>query len=226
MSASATTARRRAVLPLAAAMATALLAGCAGRDHIEVGSIPDDYRTNHPIVIGEKVEALDIPVAVNGYQVTRGQQELVAGFLYGYDRKTSPTVTILVPVGAANSGAASAVAGDLGRQLRRSGVADVYVAHYQADAPDMAAPIRITYTAIRAQTGKCGRWPADMLETSENKHYANFGCAYQSNLAAQVADPYDLIGPRHPSEIDAQKRSTAIGEYQDATSGWSPEVNY
>ena len=31
-----------------------LLGGCANVHNIEVGSVPDDYRTNHPIVISEK----------------------------------------------------------------------------------------------------------------------------------------------------------------------------
>lgn len=217
MLSSATMARRGAALPLAAALAVALLSGCAAlkRDHIEVGAIPDDYRTNHPIVIGEKVETLDIPVAADGYRMTRNQSDLVKGFLYSYDREAGPAVTILVPHDAANSGAASAVAVDIGRMMRHSGVADVYVAHYQAGAPGAAAPIRITYTAIRAHTDKCGRWPEDLLETSENRHYANFGCAYQNNLAAQVANPNDLIGPRQPTEIDAENRGAVIDAYRN-----------
>ena len=67
---------------------------------------------------------------------------------------------------------------------------------------------------MRAQTGKCGRWPADVLETSENKHYANFGCSYQNNIAAQIANPGDLLGPRKETEIDAANRSVVIGDYQ------------
>ncbi len=61
---------------------------------------------------------------------------------------------------------------------------------------------------MRAQTDKCGRWPEDILETSENKHYANFGCSYQNNLAAQIANPADLLGPRKQTPIDAANRET------------------
>ena len=224
MLATSTTNRRRAVLPLAATMAAALLAGCANRDHIQVGAIPDDYRTNHPIVIGEKAETLDIPVAADGYRMTRGQRDLVAGFLYNYDDKAAPTVTILVPADAANSAAASSVAVDIGKAMRHSGISNVYVASYQVGAPDALPPIRVTYTAIRAQTGKCGRWPADLMENSENKHWANFGCSYQNNLAAQIANPHDLIGPRRPTEIDAEKRGVAIDDYQTSVSDWAPET--
>ena len=42
-----------------------LLAGCAKRDSITVGAVPDDYRTNHPIVIAEK-DAGDRPAGRRG----------------------------------------------------------------------------------------------------------------------------------------------------------------
>ncbi|MCB8829257.1 hypothetical protein LJD47_30045, partial [Escherichia coli] len=47
--------------PVLALLTVALLAGCADRG-TTVGSIPDDYRTNHPIVISEKEQVADIPV--------------------------------------------------------------------------------------------------------------------------------------------------------------------
>ena len=64
------------------------------------------------------------------------------------------------------------------------------------------------------------------MENSENKHWANFGCSYQNNLAAQVANPHDLIGPRRPTEIDAEKRGVAIDDYQTSVSDWAPETEY
>ena len=87
---------------------------------------------------------------------------------------------------------------------------------YQAPSVDISAPVRVAYTAMRAQTNKCGRWPEDILDNAENKHYANFGCSYQNNLAAQIADPADLLGPRKLSEVDAEKRGVVIDEYRRA----------
>ena len=54
----------KAAIVLAAA-AVALLSGCAKRDSITVGAVPDDYRTNHPIIIAEKEETLDLPVGAS-----------------------------------------------------------------------------------------------------------------------------------------------------------------
>ncbi|TIU72362.1 MAG: pilus assembly protein CpaD, partial [Mesorhizobium sp.] len=68
--------------------------------------------------------------------------------------------------------------------------------------------------SVKAQTDRCGRWPEDLLQTSENKHYADFGCSYQNNLAAQMANPTDLLGPRKQSDIDAENRSAVIDVYR------------
>lgn len=219
---------RRLTLPILLAVTASLMSGCAGfkRDSVVVGSVPDDYRTNHPIVIGETAESIDIPVASDGYRMTRGQRDVVDGFMYRYDKSAATPVTILAPAGSANAAAASNVASDIGQFLHRSGIGHVQIAHYQVDAPDVSAPIRVSYNAVRATTDKCGRWPEDILQTSENKHYANFGCSYQNNLAAQVANPNDLVGPRRPTEIDAENRSVAIDEYQTKDTTFSPVTNY
>ena len=214
---------RRLTLPLVAA---AMLAGCATRDHVVVGAVPDDYRTNHPIVIGEKEETIDIAVAQDGYRMTRSQRDAVDGFLYRYDKGAATPVTILAPNGSANAAAASSVAADMASFIRKTGVRNVQINHYSVGSGDVSAPIRVSYFAVRASTGKCGRWPEDLMQNSENKHYANFGCSYQNNLAAQVANPNDLVGPRRPGEIDAEKRGTAIGDYQEQVSDWSPESDY
>ena len=104
--------------------------------------------------------------------------------------------------------------------------ARIVVSSYGAQSLDESAPIRVSFVAMKAQTDKCGRWPADIAETSENKHYANFGCSYQNNLAAQVADPADLIGPRKQTTIDAEKRSLVIDEYRKAPIITGTEIDY
>jgi len=199
------------------ALSAALLAGCANRDSIQVGSIPDDYRTNHPIVVGERERTIDLPVAASAHKVSREQAQVLAGFMDDYDAKSGAAVRILVPYGSANAAAASAVAAQMVDVIGRQGVplSRILVNAYDAGAPDVSAPIRVAYSAVTASVGKCGRWPKDIAETSDNRHYANFGCAYQNNLAAQVANPYDLLGPRKMTEIDPENRASAIDAYKN-----------
>ena len=203
-------------LPLLAVAVTALLAGCAQRDSITVGAIPDDYRTNHPIVIAEKNQKIDLPVGAGDRGMTGSQRDTLLGFLDGYDKSAAPTLTIQIPSGSANEVAASAAGRDFARLAVASGVKRnrIVVVSYQAGSSETSAPVRVSYIAVRAQTDKCGRWPDDLAETSENKHYADFGCSYQNNLAAQMANPADLLGPRKQTTIDAENRGKVIDVYR------------
>jgi len=203
-------------IPFLAAASVVLLSGCANRDSVVVGSIPDDYRTSHPIVISEQDQKIDLPVGASDRGATRDQRQSLLGFLDGYDRSAASVLTIAVPSGSANALAAQAVARDFKRIAEASGVhaSRIAVISYQAPVADASAPIRVAFPAMRAHTNQCGRWPKDLADTTENRHYANFGCASQNNLAAQVANPDDLLGPRKQSPIDAERRDIAIDIYR------------
>lgn len=227
-------AARPAALTAGAALALALLAGCGavGRDHVVVGSVPDDYRTNHPIVVAEKEQRLDLPVAAGDRGVTAGQRTAVLGFVSQYDRTAASQFTILAPSGSANELAARRAARDFAEIARKNGVpaGSIAIAAYQAGPEERSAPVRLSFSAMRAHTDRCGRWPDDVLNNADNKHYANFGCSYQNNLAAQIANPSDLLGPRKMTEINATRRTNSISDYENRASDWaeppSTEVDY
>jgi pilus assembly protein CpaD len=207
---------RRSAIPILAIAIAASLAGCAKRDSITVGAIPDDYRTTHPIVIAEKNQKIDLPVGAGDRGMTGSQRDTLLGFLDGYDKSAAPALTIATPIGSANEVAATAAARDFARLAIASGIKRdrIVVTSYQSVVPEASAPIRVSYISVRAQTDKCGRWPEDILETSENKHYADYGCSSQNNLAAQLANPADLLGPRKSTDIDAENRGAVIDVYR------------
>jgi pilus assembly protein CpaD len=216
---------RLVLYPMAAALGISLLSGCVGRDHVIVGAIPDDYRTNHPITISEREQVTDIPVGASDRGMTRAQRNLLEGFLDSYDRSAAPVVRILLPTGSANQAAARRAAAGLAEVAREAGVPRGHLAilSYQAGAPDSQPPIRVSYSKVVASAGPCGRWPEDLTVNAENKHYADFGCSYQHNLAAQIADPNDLVGPRKEGDIDAENRNNVINVYRSR--GISPEFS-
>lgn len=196
-----------------------LLGSCANPDGMTTSSLPDDYRTRHPIVVGEAEKAIDIPIAAGDQGLTRGQSEVIAGFASNYLSASKGIIRIVTPQGSINSGAAAAAAGDIRRLLVRMGVPKNRILHtgYEARGYGSAAPVRLSYVAITAQVGPCGEWPADLtLNTVENKNYHNFGCASQRNLAAQMANPNDLLGPRRMTPADAEQRGQAIERYREA----------
>jgi pilus assembly protein CpaD len=192
--------------------------GCARVENVEVGAIPDDYRTNHPIVVSEQEYAINVAAARDDRTLTLGSRDAVRGFADTYRESASGTVNIMTPIGSPNVAAASRVAGQIRTELINQGIPEDRIAmvSYQAASTGDAAPIRLSYYGIRASTGPCGRWPKDLvLNTADNKHYENFGCATQNNLAAQIADPSDLLAPRGMTPIDAERRDVVLRNYRE-----------
>lgn len=212
------------------ALSAVALSGCASfkqRDAIEVGSVPDDYRTRHPIVIAEKQRVFQVPVSGQSGHMSKAMKSVTLAFLDDYKDNGTGMVRIQAPMGAANSGAASAVASQVADIAKQAGVPQGNIVHENYHpSVEQAAPVRIIYTAMMAQTSECGRWSDDTLSNSENKQYKNFGCSNQANLAAQIADPADLLGPRQQGEVDAANRDAVIDAYRSETGTFESTISY
>ncbi|MGP4723535.1 CpaD family pilus assembly protein [Agrobacterium deltaense] len=211
---------RRTGLVVVAALAAGLLQGCA-RDPMTTNAIPDDYRTRHPITLSEAEHSLDIPVSASDSRLTTAMADNVRGFAQNYASMSTGIINIQTPSGSANSAAASRMAKQIRSTLSGAGVAPgkIMETRYAASPNGDTSPIRLSYVAVTAMTGQCGQWPEDLSDnTFANKNWYNFGCASQSNLAAQIANPMDLVGPRGMSPIDAERRAVVIDTYRGKTS--------
>ena len=196
------------------------LAGCVGSNSVVVGSVPQDYRTTHPIVLSEKEQTLDVPVASSDRRMLIGVTDMVRGFADKYRHSASGLVRIMVPHGSANAGSASIVSHQVRKVLIANGVPASLTVIVPYDAGGYGdAPIRIAFRATTAHTDQCGRWPTDLARDDNNGNYENFGCATQNNLAAQVANPSDLLAPRQMTPIDSERRTAVYQSY--VTSGSS-----
>lgn len=213
---------RRLALVMTVAAFSTLLQGCGTRDGMTTGSIPDDYRTRHPITLTEVEHTLDIPVASGDHRITIGMQDSINGFIADYKSRSSGVIQILSPEGSMNAGAANAARRQIRSLMVQAGVPSpkIIESRYTAAPVGDAAPIRLSYVATTAVTNPCGQWPEDAANnTFENKNYYNFGCATQNNLAAQIANPMDLVTPRAMTPIDATQRGKVISDYRGTQSG-------
>lgn len=206
----------RSLHPAGALVLMGLLAGCANVHSIEVGSVPDDYRTRHPIVVAEDDQNLDIPIVRTEARLSTATRERIRDFAGRFRASGADALRVELPYGSANAAAAERVSPQVMEVLRGEGVpADaVFLTAYQAAGVDGPVPIRLAFSTLVARTERCGRFPEDLGDTHENKNFHNFGCATQQNLAAQVADPRDLLGPRGVDQIDATRRSVVIENYR------------
>ena len=193
---------------------------CGADDYVSVAKALDDAaKTVGVNFIGGFSALVHKGFTAGDRKLTRGQSEVIAGFAAEYQRSSKGIIQIVTPNGALNSGAAASAAGEIRQLLVRMGVPKNMIVQNSYPAGDYgtSAPVRLSYVAIAAQTGPCGEWPEDMtLNTVENKNYYNFGCASQRNLAAQIADPNDLLGPRRMTPADAEQRGQAMERYRGA----------
>lgn len=203
---------------IALGVALVSVTGCAiDKDSLTFTASPEDYRTKHPIIVSEQDKVLDLPVGMYTSKLTYGTSQVISGFAQNYKNSSATQLMILYPKGSANAAVAQRYAKNVAETLQNDGVSasELAMATYDASDYGQQAPIRLVYSAITASTGPCGQWPEDLvLDTSLNVNYHNFGCATQNNLAAQIANPVDLIAPRAVAPIDATRRATAIGAYQ------------
>jgi pilus assembly protein CpaD len=194
----------------------AALSSCA-RDPVTTASIPMDYRERHPITLSESQHSLDIPIAMGDHRLPANVADNIKGFVQDYKNASSGIIQIQLPRGSHNAGAASAMRKQIRQVMTTAGVeaGKIVETSYQANEDYDAAPIRLSYIAMTAMTGQCGQWPEDLTnDTGSNRNWYNFGCASQNNLAAQIANPMDLMGPRGMSPIDAERRNAVIETYR------------
>ena len=75
--------------------------------------------------------------------------------------------------------------------------------------------VRVVVTRTRVAVPGCPNWSRPASPDSENRQMSNFGCAVNSNIAAMVADPQDLVYGREAGPVvDAATASKAVGSYR------------
>ena len=203
------------------------LAGCGTTERMVVSSIPlDDYRVRHPIVLAERPRTLEILVEPEAGRFDRHSAAQLREFAGLYRKFGRGPITIMPP---AFPGATPPVQ-PVRNALYSAGVhARILVAPYPA-GPNPVAPVRLSFLGLKASvTDQCGQWPRDLaigsgaVEDWSNKPYWNFGCAYQSAFAAQVADPRDLVAPQGEAPTDTLMRTRAV---ENLRKGEDPGTNW
>ena len=190
-------------------------AGCSTISTSDPDPVAFDYRRRHPIMISEEPEVLDIPVGMNGPALSREIEGAIRNYVGGYRSDGTGAITIQVPTASANQVAATSTGHAVHYALVRAGVphGHIVVAPYYAGNHARAASLRLSYLRVKAVTPKCGLWPEDGPNTLRNENYHNFGCAYQQNLAAMVANPADLVAPQPMGPANGARRAKVITDY-------------
>ncbi|MFN3671945.1 MAG: CpaD family pilus assembly protein [Bosea sp. (in: a-proteobacteria)] len=209
----------------------ASLGACVAKGDLTASLAPDDVRERHPIVLRDAPKSLDVFVGRAGSGLDERQAEDVANFAQDYRRSGRGGLVAQVPTGSQRDSAAGSTLHGIRAALARGGVpgSALSVRSYQVNDPGLASPIRLTFASLQAAVPhQCGQWPEDLGSSqynvsANNQPYWNLGCASQATLAAQVADPIDLVRARAEGRPDIAKRMGAITKLRE---GKDPSTEY
>jgi pilus assembly protein CpaD len=196
------------------------LFGCRTTDdtgaHVAGWTLVDASQRN-PIIVSQQPATLSIRVPSGSQGLSPSQTAQVSEFLAHYRRLDSGNskLVIAVPSGSPNETAAMRAAANLREMVREFGFSESTVAMQPyGGGRDASAPIRIAYLRYVAEAPECGNWPTNLAYEPRALAYPNFGCAQQANLAAMIANPADLLGPRTMAPADADRRAVVMDKYR------------
>lgn len=87
--------------------------------------------------------------------------------------------------------------------------------------PGAIAPgnIRVVVTRSQASVPSCPDWSTTHENNYNAGNHSNHGCATNTNLAAMVADPEDLVRGRESGRLDRNSGKAAVNAYKAKTGG-------
>ena len=88
----------------------------------------------------------------------------------------------------------------------------IVIASYAA--PDPRAPVLAGFETVRAVIPNCAAEPRNLGGRFSNEPSMGLGCAVNANIAAQIADPRDIVGHRPISPPDSGRAAVVFDNYR------------
>ena len=174
------------------------------------GGMPDNrsvYSIRQPVVERTSV-ALDVTSSPDG--LPAAEERRVAEWFEAMDLRFGDRVSVEDPLGRPQTRAAVA---------RLAGRHGLLLSDSAAVGAGQLAPgqARVTIQRSRASVPGCPDWSASSDATLGNGLSPNYGCANNSNLAAMVANPEDLIkGQQGSPDTYISTSSASINAYKQS----------
>jgi pilus assembly protein CpaD len=160
-----------------------------------------------------------------GVRIDPGLQRLdpadvarVHNFAERWKEKGQGVITVSAPQGSPNQRSGEAAMAQTVSILSKAGVPPHMISRtgYPASEQPGEPPVTLSFLSLTAVSADCSAlgWPDNLAFSSQNVPWANFGCATQSNLAAMVSNPRDLVEPRPMGDADAMRRMKVIETYR------------
>ncbi|MGE5563932.1 MAG: CpaD family pilus assembly lipoprotein [Bacillota bacterium] len=172
---------------------------------------------NTPDLPDKGLAAVNVPVVTSADYVFEaaapdgalapGEADRLNGWFQGLGLGYGDSVYVDGPYAEAARGQVAAIAGQYG----------MLVSDGAPVTAGMVAPgtVRVVVSRRRASVPNCPNWSLPSEPNYDNRNMSNFGCSVNSNLAAMVANPEDLIHGREGSGTnDVATAAKAVNLYR------------
>ena len=200
----------RTHLLLAGAALVLSLSGCMGAPAEGLGPMPLTPTSRFALQVEPGTDRVALAVHETG--LSANQAQALRDMVNRFAAEGAPMLTVEAPSG--DDPLATEAAWGIKGALEAAGVPPYQVRVVTYLAPDPRAPVLVGFDTVRAVVPQCGREWSNLTRTANNAGSANFGCAVNANLAAQIANPRDIAGPRAMTGADAARRSVVIDRYR------------
>lgn len=201
----------KSTLPLSATLALGglLLTGCMGGPASLGGEAPLTPTSRYSLQVEPGLDRIALAVHETG--LSTNQQAALSDLVNRFAMEGAPTLVVEAPAGG--DPVASQAAWNVKAGLMAAGAPDHMIRVVSYAGPDPRAPILVGFETLRAVVPQCGTQWGSLTRTGDNQSASNFGCAVNANLAAQIANPRDIVSPRAMTPADAQRRAVVFDNY-------------
>ena len=191
--------------------AAAALAGCAADTNPQTLSLtPTEHYgltvTSHPE---------QIAIGLHGGGLSNTQKAALGQFVSEWRDDGGGVISVRAPSDCTDPAMARRMSDEASAYLIQLGVPRerLLVSAYASNrAP--GAPLLASYEHFEAHGPNCSAGWGDLTATGHNSTFGHFGCAVTANIAAQIANPRDLIAPAVMTPGDNVRRAVVLDKYR------------
>jgi pilus assembly protein CpaD len=195
----------------ALALVGLVLAGCMGGPASLGGEPPLTPTSRYSLQVEPGLDRIALVVHEAG--LSTNQQAALTALVNRFAIEGAPTLVVEAPAG--DDPVANQAAWNVKAALVAAGAPDHRIRLVSYAGPNPRAPVLVGFETIQAVVPQCGTEWGSLGRTGDNQSASNFGCAVNANLAAQIANPRDIVSPRVMTPSEAGRRSVVFDDYRN-----------
>jgi pilus assembly protein CpaD len=162
-----------------------------------------------------------IALAVREDDLSPNQQGALAALADRFGAAGADVIRVEAPSGG--DAVATAAAWRVKAALEARGLSADRVQVVAYNAPDPRAPVLAGFATYRAAVPQCGQRWGELTNNYANQSQSNFGCAVTANMAAQIANPRDIVAPRDMTLADSHRAAVVFDNYRRGVRTSAPQ---